>query len=114
MRRTAISSAALRFSFHNVSSLVAVQQTPQHAAITGQHRQGEFSTNIVKIFQSSYNKASTSLSTRCCFEGKILKTVRSSGFSCSCRQSTVPLAKDRKSTRLNSSHVRISYAVFCL
>src|SRR3989442_4473635 len=27
--------------------------------------------------------------------------------------STVP-AVDRKSTRLNSSHVRISYAVFCL
>src|SRR5690554_7172703 len=25
-----------------------------------------------------------------------------------------PLMKDRKSTRLNSSHVRISYAVFCL
>src|SRR5690554_1892759 len=25
-----------------------------------------------------------------------------------------PLALDRKSTRLNSSHVRISYAVFCL
>src|SRR5436305_3895400 len=24
------------------------------------------------------------------------------------------LGKDRKSTRLNSSHVRISYAVFCL
>src|SRR5690554_7528965 len=24
------------------------------------------------------------------------------------------LAEDRKSTRLNSSHVRISYAVFCL
>src|SRR5690554_7106898 len=27
---------------------------------------------------------------------------------------TDPLCKDRKSTRLNSSHVRISYAVFCL
>src|SRR3989442_2948378 len=30
---------------------------------------------------------------------------------------TIPvsrLKKDRKSTRLNSSHVRISYAVFCL
>src|SRR5690554_7017475 len=28
---------------------------------------------------------------------------------------TIPLIKrDRKSTRLNSSHVRISYAVFCL
>src|SRR5690625_6795303 len=26
----------------------------------------------------------------------------------------VDLAKDRKSTRLNSSHVAISYAVFCL
>src|SRR5439155_22122651 len=26
----------------------------------------------------------------------------------------VPLAEDRKSTRLNSSHVAISYAVFCL
>src|SRR5215208_8342507 len=27
---------------------------------------------------------------------------------------TVPIAEDRKSTRLNSSHVAISYAVFCL
>src|SRR3989442_14326264 len=26
----------------------------------------------------------------------------------------VPKGRDRKSTRLNSSHVRISYAVFCL
>src|SRR5207302_9938131 len=25
----------------------------------------------------------------------------------------VPASKDRKSTRLNSSHVKISYAVFC-
>src|SRR5690606_41534539 len=28
--------------------------------------------------------------------------------------SSWPEAKDRKSTRLNSSHVKISYAVFCL
>src|SRR5690606_41258782 len=27
---------------------------------------------------------------------------------------TLPEAEDRKSTRLNSSHVKISYAVFCL
>src|SRR5204863_7423832 len=27
---------------------------------------------------------------------------------------TAPTARDRKSTRLNSSHVEISYAVFCL
>src|SRR5215813_14352873 len=31
---------------------------------------------------------------------------------CSCR--LPPQTLDRKSTRLNSSHVRISYAVFCL
>src|SRR3989442_8331253 len=30
------------------------------------------------------------------------------------RLASRPDAKDRKSTRLNSSHVRISYAVFCL
>src|SRR5436309_6925136 len=28
--------------------------------------------------------------------------------------SNVPVKADRKSTRLNSSHVKISYAVFCL
>src|SRR3989442_10458463 len=32
----------------------------------------------------------------------------------SCRTRLETLARDRKSTRLNSSHVRISYAVFCL
>src|SRR3712207_8717318 len=29
-------------------------------------------------------------------------------------QDAVPFAEDRKSTRLNSSHANISYAVFCL
>src|SRR3712207_8447470 len=28
--------------------------------------------------------------------------------------STIAIARDRKSTRLNSSHANISYAVFCL
>src|SRR5690554_7347536 len=36
--------------------------------------------------------------------------LRHFGFA-QCRQAQ---CKDRKSTRLNSSHVRISYAVFCL
>src|SRR5690554_7552322 len=31
-----------------------------------------------------------------------------------CRYPDVLVSVDRKSTRLNSSHVRISYAVFCL
>src|SRR5690554_7134207 len=30
------------------------------------------------------------------------------------RRAELPQVPDRKSTRLNSSHVRISYAVFCL
>src|SRR5207253_9910151 len=30
------------------------------------------------------------------------------------RRSSLPASPDRKSTRLNSSHVAISYAVFCL
>src|SRR6266496_4732855 len=30
------------------------------------------------------------------------------------RRGRLPQAQDRKSTRLNSSHVEISYAVFCL
>src|SRR3712207_8020978 len=37
------------------------------------------------------------------------KTYRSDGYVVSW-----PLAVDRKSTRLNSSHANISYAVFCL
>src|SRR5690606_41493018 len=32
----------------------------------------------------------------------------------SCRDKSLPAISDRKSTRLNSSHVKISYAVFCL
>src|SRR5437867_5062793 len=31
-----------------------------------------------------------------------------------CNEPTAPSRKDRKSTRLNSSHRTISYAVFCL
>src|SRR3712207_8122194 len=30
------------------------------------------------------------------------------------RATEIPVAEDRKSTRLNSSHANISYAVFCL
>src|SRR3989442_10537251 len=39
----------------------------------------------------------------------------SAGLGLLCQeQSVTPRLEDRKSTRLNSSHVRISYAVFCL
>src|SRR5690606_16931952 len=35
-------------------------------------------------------------------------------FFCRCQDKDGVLRRDRKSTRLNSSHVKISYAVFCL
>src|SRR5690606_41627816 len=35
-------------------------------------------------------------------------------LKCPSKKSVIPWGKDRKSTRLNSSHVKISYAVFCL
>src|SRR5690606_40115553 len=40
----------------------------------------------------------------------ILLTIKTVWFT----EPTVPDEQDRKSTRLNSSHVKISYAVFCL
>src|SRR5690349_22879300 len=39
---------------------------------------------------------------------------RGHALSSSSRRSRSSAARDRKSTRLNSSHVEISYAVFCL
>src|SRR3712207_7048066 len=40
------------------------------------------------------------------------ESLESLGFDL--RQGDLPLDEDRKSTRLNSSHANISYAVFCL
>src|SRR5690554_7545057 len=43
-----------------------------------------------------------------------LKLIRHPQHDMSLRQEAGRIQRDRKSTRLNSSHVRISYAVFCL
>src|SRR2546429_1146066 len=43
-----------------------------------------------------------------------LHSVYRSPPSLGCRSVSIPVARDRKSTRLNSSHGYISYAVFCL
>src|SRR5215813_955269 len=43
-----------------------------------------------------------------------IATTPTSMTCCRMREKLGPARKDRKSTRLNSSHVRISYAVFCL
>src|SRR2546421_8262178 len=39
---------------------------------------------------------------------------KTSGFTGFCTKCLAPFWRDRKSTRLNSSHDQISYAVFCL
>src|SRR3712207_8100726 len=44
--------------------------------------------------------------------GGVLPTTAARGVGCG--WSTSPTRPDRKSTRLNSSHANISYAVFCL
>src|SRR5256885_5253675 len=50
-------------------------------------------------------------------EGQCLETPAEPEGSRMCaniRQKAYPVVEDRKSTRLNSSHLVISYAVFCL
>src|SRR5258708_30811741 len=46
--------------------------------------------------------------------GKLITLVRGDGDNYTCETGLTPLTEDRKSTRLNSSHQIISYAVFCL
>src|SRR2546429_2374076 len=46
--------------------------------------------------------------------GLVLRTLGAIGIVLDAQQETPPSPKDRKSTRLNSSHGYISYAVFCL
>src|SRR3712207_8876744 len=67
---------------------------------------------------TTYATASTSASTTCTFNQDNSYTVKDrildkdGGWSE--YTTTVVVNKDRKSTRLNSSHANISYAVFCL
>src|SRR5215510_15335387 len=59
------------------------------------------------LFRSESRRRTPSSSVRSC--------CRSGSRSPSCRACCLPGGRtDRKSTRLNSSHVAISYAVFCL
>src|SRR5690606_40531290 len=52
------------------------------------------------------------------FRGNRRQLLRGTGFRVNranaCHQAAWSRSRDRKSTRLNSSHVKISYAVFCL
>src|SRR3712207_9073277 len=46
--------------------------------------------------------------------GTLASLVRDGSVAGAARAGVPQLARDRKSTRLNSSHANISYAVFCL
>src|SRR5690606_39841608 len=71
---------------------------------------GQVASNTLK--PRCFASSSTALETPCA--EKI--TVAPAGTSSSSSTNTAPRERrrDRKSTRLNSSHVKISYAVFCL
>src|SRR5690606_40148103 len=45
---------------------------------------------------------------------RFISSLRDPWFRQLYRERSLRLSRDRKSTRLNSSHVKISYAVFCL
>src|SRR5207302_9065107 len=61
------------------------------------------------LFRSPFFVVTRPLS---CFP--FLRNIRRSGPYCCTRPASANISQDRKSTRLNSSHVKISYAVFCL
>src|ERR1022692_3629024 len=46
--------------------------------------------------------------------GRVRGSAEPAGTGCNCEASDDTFRGDRKSTRLNSSHLVISYAVFCL
>src|SRR5690606_42110559 len=47
-------------------------------------------------------------------KGELIDAIRGGGAPTASAASAPAASSDRKSTRLNSSHVKISYAVFCL
>src|SRR5690606_42059132 len=86
------------------------------------------SSDLVLIFHVSHTALNITDSVRSCLDGKFAHTSEDgrnfvqSTFSRLHHGNTIVgvtvslfhRAEDRKSTRLNSSHVKISYAVFCL
>src|SRR5256885_8201049 len=66
------------------------------------------SHNLANVSTTGYKRASA------VFEDLIYQNLRQSGAQTT-EQNQLPTGlQDRKSTRLNSSHLVISYAVFCL
>src|SRR3712207_6765679 len=74
-------------------------------------------TATTEIYTLSLHDALPILGTlKCCTSPRDSKQVKPSVYAkdCASRQILDRIGEDRKSTRLNSSHANISYAVFCL
>src|SRR5204862_8185317 len=66
-----------------------------------------FTSHVPRSCRSGRHCSYSSRSSATCFESKMWPALPQSITRCA-------MFRDRKSTRLNSSHVEISYAVFCL
>src|SRR5690349_22154673 len=65
--------------------------------------------DALPIWMAFHNAATHRITASACWPARISRT---GAATSQCRRNTT--RADRKSTRLNSSHVEISYAVFCL
>src|SRR5438034_3880502 len=83
---------------------------------------GTSSTRAISSYDSPSTSLNTTVSRNCSGNSSIARSTSSSTIrsknvpwgSSSCSSSNTENGSDRKSTRLNSSHTVISYAVFCL
>src|SRR3989442_9278803 len=80
--------------------------------MNGQIVFGSFGMDLLKSFGRTHGGSNDGFALG--LSGRSIMIIKQNGSQ---RAPHVPfdvVGKDRKSTRLNSSHVRISYAVFCL
>src|SRR5690554_7225724 len=104
------------FAFSLVRLWLAAAALPDHEARLDQHLLG-FDRRIMQHFEQHLHQALADRFERLVNGRQRRGNVLGGGDVVKARHRHIPPhddSVDRKSTRLNSSHVRISYAVFCL
>src|SRR5690606_40135240 len=93
-----------------------VYQSLRRAIMQGDVKPGENLTipALAQAFGISHMPVRQALNRLAAEQALTILSGRSVGVPPLSRSRLVDLTRDRKSTRLNSSHVKISYAVFCL
>src|SRR5690606_41713471 len=89
----------------NVPRISTIQTLSLHDALP-------ISTKDISPFRTDQSWGISSI--RALRRTRPTRVVRGSPSLAHCGRPSVSASGDRKSTRLNSSHVKISYAVFCL